>query len=322
MTEKIKIVLLTGFLGAGKTTILNSVIKHNADLKFALIENEFGEENIDSKLIKKKQTDHIYELTNGCLCCDMQNGLIEALAEIAVLEIKPDYVFVELSGLADPQPVLSILNKDPDICEIFEMLSVACLIHPLNIDTVFDDAVESVKQVVDADVIVVSREDQINEKHKLALKQRLAEVNPFAQIVFSEKGSAWPFLMSKAEKTDRKFALLTEPVKGEHSSGITSEIIRVSKAFPMQKLTFWMEMYLSFNPSVYRVKASVLDRTTGNAFILQAVGRDVECMLDESDCEDVTSIFVFIGRNIDRAAIIESLDDLLSDQLEKSSGCI
>lgn len=319
MSDTLSVVLITGFLGAGKTTLINSAISANETMKFALIENEFGEVNIDRLLIDKK-TDTIYELSNGCLCCDLQDGLITALHEIRSLKDKPDVLFVELSGMADPEPVVHIIKTEPSVCGFFHLQSVICLVDACSVLKLLAETKEIVQQVACADALIVSRKDLLEEGSYEAVGIKLSQINPFAEIQFSEKGSAWPLLLRAPEKTDKKFALLLEKhPKAEHSEEISSAVVRFDRPFQKNKLLFWLEMYLSFNPSIYRVKALVCVGANGEKHIVQAAGRDVEDGLHLEFSENTESVFVFIGKKIDELALKQSLDDLISDELEQST---
>src|SRR6476661_10708442 len=101
--------ILTGFLGAGKTTLLNRILREPHGYKIAVIENEFGEENIDNEILVQDSNEQIVEMNNGCICCTVRGDLIVGLAALAQKrsagEIQFDHLVIETTGLANPGPV-------------------------------------------------------------------------------------------------------------------------------------------------------------------------------------------------------------------------
>ncbi|TAH02356.1 MAG: hypothetical protein EAZ15_05425 [Sphingobacteriales bacterium] len=109
--KTIPVTIITGFLGSGKTTFLNQIISQNKNIKFAIIENEFGEINIDSDLVINTN-EHIFELTNGCICCTLNGDLSVLLNKLVTGDYEFDHLIIETTGIADPTAVAAVFLTD------------------------------------------------------------------------------------------------------------------------------------------------------------------------------------------------------------------
>ena len=120
-----QVTVLTGFLGSGKTTLLNHLLLGDHGMKFAIIENEFGEVGIDEKIInpqiKEKIDEEIIEVMNGCICCTVRGDLVETLKKLAKKVAKFDGIIIETTGLADPAPVAQTFFVDEDISKLYSL---------------------------------------------------------------------------------------------------------------------------------------------------------------------------------------------------------
>lgn len=99
------VTIITGFLGSGKTTLLNHILSNNKDLKVAVLVNEFGDINIDSQLLVSMDEDMV-ELSNGCICCTINDGLVDAVYRVLERDDRVDYMVIETTGVADPLPII------------------------------------------------------------------------------------------------------------------------------------------------------------------------------------------------------------------------
>ncbi len=124
----IPVTIITGFLGSGKTTLLKRVLTESHGQKIAVIENEFGEENIDSDILVSDTTENIIQMSNGCICCTIRDDLRVTLLDLAQKkrkgEIKFDRVVIETTGLADPGPVAQTFFMDEEVAEQFLLDSI------------------------------------------------------------------------------------------------------------------------------------------------------------------------------------------------------
>ena len=129
---KIPVLIVTGFLGAGKTTLINNLLMRNRNVKIGLIENEFGEISIDARLISDYKPESILELNNGCICCSIFNEFAMALQELVKKHDHLEQLIIETTGIADPGPIIEPFFQDNDLKRLFELSGTICLVDAKN----------------------------------------------------------------------------------------------------------------------------------------------------------------------------------------------
>ncbi|RMX04068.1 GTP-binding protein [Corticibacter populi] len=178
--------ILTGFLGAGKTTLLNRVLQEAHGQRIAVIENEFGEENIDNDILVRNEGEQIVQMSNGCICCTIRDDLRQTLQTLAgrrrAGELTFDRVIIETTGLADPGPVIQTFFMDDEVAENYLLDSIITLVDARHAQQQLDDRQEARRQVGFADQIFLSKTDLVSEQEKEALIHRLKHINPRAPI--------------------------------------------------------------------------------------------------------------------------------------------
>ena len=176
--------ILTGFLGAGKTTLLKRVLTEAHGQKIAVIENEFGEENIDSDILVTDTEEQIIQMSNGCICCTIREDLRTTLSDLAQKKRKGELDFervvIETTGLADPGPVAQTFFMDDEIAETFLLDSVLTLVDAKHAAQQLNDRQEARRQVGFADRIFISKTDLVDATAVDALVHRLKHMNPRA----------------------------------------------------------------------------------------------------------------------------------------------
>ena len=190
--------ILTGFLGSGKTTLLKRVLTEAHGQKIAVIENEFGEENIDNDILVADTQEQIIQMSNGCICCTIREDLRATLQLLAAKKRKGmidfDRVVIETTGLADPGPVAQTFFMDDEIAETYLLDSILTLVDAKHAAQQLNDRQEARRQVGFADQIFISKADLVSPSELDALQHRLKHMNPrapqkvthFGQVALSE----------------------------------------------------------------------------------------------------------------------------------------
>jgi G3E family GTPase len=185
--------ILTGFLGAGKTTLLNRILQENHGLKIAVIENEFGQENIDNEILLQDGNEQIVEMNNGCICCTVRGDLIVALTSLAAQResgaISFDRIVIETTGLANPGPVAQTFFVDEEVGAHYVLDAVITVVDAHHAMAQLDDHEEAQRQVGFADRLLLSKTDLCTPAQVAALTARLKRINPRAPIAAANFGS-------------------------------------------------------------------------------------------------------------------------------------
>lgn len=190
--------ILTGFLGSGKTTLLKRVLAEAHGQKIAVIENEFGEENIDSDILVSDTNEQIIQMSNGCICCTIREDLRATLRDLAEKKRKGELDFervvIETTGVADPGPVAQTFFMDDEVAESYLLDSILTLVDAKHAAQQLNDRQEARRQVGFADQIFISKSDLVSKDELDALMHRLKHMNPrapqravhFGEVALSE----------------------------------------------------------------------------------------------------------------------------------------
>ena len=178
--------ILTGFLGAGKTTLLNRILQEQHGHKIAVIENEFGQENIDNEILVQNSTEQIIEMNNGCICCTVRGDLIVALTALAnkrnAGELQFDRLVIETTGLANPGPVAQTFFVDEEVGRHYLLDAIITIVDAKHAMQQLDQHEEAQRQVGFADKILLSKTDLVSPDELAVLNARLKRINPRAPI--------------------------------------------------------------------------------------------------------------------------------------------
>ncbi|MBV8469447.1 MAG: GTP-binding protein [Burkholderiaceae bacterium] len=215
--------ILTGFLGSGKTTLLKRVLSETHGQKIAVIENEFGEENIDNDILVADTNEQIIQMSNGCVCCTIREDLRTTLSELAAKrrkgELNFERVVIETTGLADPGPVAQTFFMDDEIAESYLLDSILTLVDAVHADEQLNTRQEARHQVGFADQIFISKTDLVQDANVDALSHRIKHMNPrapqqrvnFGEVPLSSVFDLRGFNLNAKLEIDPEFLDAAEP---------------------------------------------------------------------------------------------------------------
>ncbi|MBY4946307.1 GTP-binding protein [Cupriavidus respiraculi] len=194
MSKLIPVTILTGFLGSGKTTLLKRILNEQHGMKIAVIENEFGEENIDNEILVQDGREQIVQMSNGCICCTIRGDLVQALSDLIARrdagELDFDRVVIETTGVANPGPVAQTFFMDDEIATRYLLDAVITLVDAKHGNMQLDKQEEAQRQVGFADAIFITKSDLVTQDDVAALRHRLLHMNPRAPIATANFGEA------------------------------------------------------------------------------------------------------------------------------------
>lgn len=197
-SEKTPVTVVTGFLGSGKTTLVNYILKEQREWKIAVIENEFGQVSIDDDLVGENlaASEDIITMDNGCVCCTVRGDLVRTLGSLVERRKEFHAIILETTGLADPAPIIYTFNSNPMVADNFRIDSVLCLVDAKHINIHLDekkpdgDINEAEQQVAFADRILLNKLDLVTPEELADVEDRIKSINSFADIIRTERSRA------------------------------------------------------------------------------------------------------------------------------------
>lgn len=311
----VPVFIVTGFLGSGKTTLLRRLLRGTVGERSAVFVNEFGEVGLDHHLIKGLDEDAVL-IGGGCVCCTRRNDLVKALRELLDdLERgrapQVDRVIIETTGLADPAPIMFTILTDPVLQHHFRIERVVVTVDAVNGQLHLDRHDQSVKQVVVADDLIITKVDLVGGEQVEALASRLRRLSPSARISTAVYGEIdlEEFFTPRERQVD---PLAIQQLNGQ--SGGEGSIRSISLSFdgPLDwaAFTIWLSMLLhARGEDVLRVKG-MLDVGDSGPVVLNGVQHIIHPPehLPEWPGEEVRSHLVFIVKDIDPREIARSLE--------------
>nr|WP_297357276.1 GTP-binding protein [uncultured Caldimonas sp.] len=340
--------ILTGFLGSGKTTLLKRVLTEAHGQKIAVIENEFGEENIDNDILVAETQEQVIQMSNGCICCTIREDLRATLADLAVRkrrgELDFERVVIETTGLADPGPVAQTFFMDDEIAETYLLDSVLTLVDAKHAEQQLNDRQEARRQVGFADQIFISKTDLVDEASADALAHRLKHMNPrapqrrvhFGEVPLSEVFDLRGFNLNAKLEIDPDFLNAEDdhdhhhhdhdhehehgehcdhPHHHHHDDDVKSFVFRADRPFNPAKLEDFLGSIVQiYGPRMLRYKGVLYMAGTDRKVIFQGVhqlmGSDLGPKWAEG--EPKNSKMVFIGIDLPRDIFLQGLQQCLS----------
>ena len=300
--ERIPVTIITGFLGAGKTSLLNKLIAKHPEKKFAIIENEFGETGIDGGLITAA-TDAIFELNNGCICCSLGEDFLHTLEMLLGSSYEFDYLLIETTGIADPSGIVDAFISGDTIQQKFRIDSVVCLADAVNMEDLIDDQPEVRKQLALADFILLNKIDSVHPDYvKKLIEITALDTNSFSGEAIGKSALSFCRIeIPEPEQLNKKSFIHNPKVSEQHlSHDISSVGFTFKGSFDVNKFGLWMQNFLYFNrETIFRVKGIMSFDQTEDQFILHAVRASFMFEIGKPwGAEERFSKIVFIGKDI------------------------
>lgn len=201
-----QLLIVTGFLGAGKTTLVRAALEARLLGRAALLVNEFGAVDVDGALLAGAGASTLRRLPNGCVCCVVQGEFVDEIAALAQRlragELAIDRIVLETSGLADPAPLVARLVASRDTRAFIHEIRVVALVDAVRGRTLLREHVETVHQIACADVLLVTKPDLADDAGLAALRAELVRRNPHAPILVAQQGlagaAAWRTILDAA----------------------------------------------------------------------------------------------------------------------------
>ncbi|WP_347841353.1 GTP-binding protein [uncultured Draconibacterium sp.] len=291
---KISVTVITGFLGAGKSTFINHLLKWYSGVQFALVENEFGDVPIDTKLIKGVDASQMFELKQGCICCTISDEYEQVLKELAERFPNVEHLLIETTGIADPAPVVQPFFADKNLQEIYNYNGTICLVDALNFKN-HPEQETTIKQLTIADLVLVNKTEAINSVDCKALSEDLERLVPLANIQLVSYGKVENLQLEKIQQQAfNEYRLLS--YASSHAS-IQTKTISFSKAINKAAFLHWLEYTLDiYKTSIYRCKGYLCFENEPYEYILQGVGGRFELEEGELLLDAAESKVVFMGK--------------------------
>ncbi|MCS7069397.1 MAG: GTP-binding protein [Meiothermus sp.] len=304
--RRIPVSVIGGFLGAGKTTLVNHLVG-SGHHKFGIIVNEFGETGIDGSLIENVDTDGIAELSNGCLCCVGREDLVSALFKIISRKEKPDYILIELSGLADPVPVAQTV-MDPFARTKFELDSIIGVADARNLEQTLRDGPEGAVQLAYASTVVLNKTDLATPEQVTEAEKLIRKINPLAQLHPTARARVNP----QAVLHQRAFDPDWKPPHHAHlhTPNLQTFTLTAERLLERHKVNEFIDQYLISRPdAVFRAKGFLSVKGFDHQVLFQSV-REIFSLEQTKEPAGAGSRLVVIGRGLNQSEYVEAFQAL------------
>ena len=306
---RIPVIAFTGFLGAGKTTLIREFLAQPAGANTAVIVNEFGEIGIDQVLLRSSN-DNVVLLGNGCVCCRMLNDLQETLRAMMVDRARgviPSFerIVIETTGLADPVPLLQTFISDRVLGGDFHLYALICVVDAATLAASLAEHPEATKQIILADRVVLSKAELALPEAVERAVANVRELNPVAPVRQAHQGRIDPDFLTEKGTDRRPLLLFAEQVR--HRNDIVTFPVIFDEPLDWAAFARAMEMLAAMRGSnLLRVKGLISVRGCSGPVLVQFVQHlaHAPVELEEWPDADHRSRLVFITRNIEPEGVI------------------
>ncbi len=330
------VTIITGFLGSGKTTLLNQILENKQDLKVAVLVNEFGDINIDAQLLISTDDDMV-ELSNGCICCTINEGLIDAVYRVLEREEQVDYMVIETTGVADPLPII-LTFLGTELRELTRLDSVISMVDAESFTPDHFDSEAALKQITYSDVVILNKTDLASVSKIEELEQYITVLKQSARILKSQYGQVPLPLILDVELTPIEQYQVEEEHHHHHHSehldeeehhhhehhhhhsehldndGFVSLSFQSDRPFDLDKFEIFLTEEMP--TTVFRAKGILWFNQSENRHIFQLSGPRYD-IKTENWLEAPKNQVVFIGRHLDTDKMRQQLTDcLVSNEAE------
>ena len=338
--------IVTGFLGSGKTTLLKRVLTEAHGQKIAVIENEFGDENIDNEILVQDAREQIIQLNNGCVCCSIREDLRTTLSDLAEKKRKGELDFsrvvIETTGLADPGPVAQTFFMDDEIAESYLLDSILTLVDAKHADDQLNTRQEARRQIGFADQIFISKSDLVDDATLQALIHRVKHMNPrapqhkvhFGEVPLADVFDLRGFNLNAKLDIDPEFLKADDhdhdhhdhdhdhehgehcdhPHHHAHDDDVKSFVFRSDRAFNAAKLEDFLGAIVQvYGPKMLRYKGVLHMKGTDRKVIFQGVHQLMGSDMGPkwAPGEKKNTKMVFIGLDLPRDVFQQGLEQCL-----------
>jgi G3E family GTPase len=298
--DRIPVHLISGFLGSGKTTLLQQLLNYCIanGIKPAVMMNEYGEINIDGELLRG-QGYSVREMTNGCICCTIGGTLGLAIQD--VLTFKPEVIFIEATGLADPVELVDQITKE-DVLPFVRLASIIAVVDPINFARLAEEVHSGIRQQTElADVVLINKRDVADEQTLQTLAAEVRTLNPRSEILLTERGQMnYARLLQVPRESTRP---LTRPPSAPVHDHFHTLTILCEQPFVREQFEHVMR---TLPPTVWRAKGFVRFTDSDEQWMFQYVLGDFALEWLDLLPEPPEHV-VFIGKDFSRETLSAAL---------------
>lgn len=305
---RIPTTVVTGFLGSGKTTLINRILREQHGRRLAVIVNEFGEVSIDGQLVIHDELAQLVEFNNGCLCCTVRGDLVETLGRLKVRADMLDGILIETTGLADPAPVASTFFAVDEVKDGIRLDAFVTVVDAVNLELNLAQSNEAMEQVAFSDIILINKMDLVSSEQLAVIERLVRHMNPMAKIYRTANAEIDLSRILDVGAFDLVQKLEVDPAflndhEHEHDPAIGSFVLEEPRPIDINRLMIWMsKMAESRGEDLFRTKGLFYANGFAERVVFQSVRMLTTLRRDRPWGQDETPMtqFVIIGKNLDR----------------------